>query len=200
MRLGVKFSLMEERLLILINDCKKNDRKSQFELYKWWFAPLMRMTTRYKKNRDDAAALVNTAFFKVLTNLEKYESTVPFEAWLRKIMLNTIIDEYRKEKRNLETSIEFSNGNGEELVFKEDTIDYNLVEKEMNAEEAEKILYQLDENERTVFNMFEMDGYSHNEIAQTIGISERTSKRYLAKAKNNLQSIIKNLLNSIVIL
>lgn len=184
----------------LIEKCKKYDRKAQFELYKWWFSDLMRMATRYKKNREDAAALVNTAFFKAFTNIEKYDSHVPFEGWLRQIMKNTIIDEYRKESRIPESASDFCNEDGEEIIFSEEAVDYNLIEKEMSAEEAEKILYRLDEKERVVFNMFEMDGYSHSEIADAIGISERTSKRYLASARNNLQQMLKGILNSVLVL
>lgn len=188
------FPFMNEQLLKLIALCKKNDRKAQFDLYKWWFSDLMQMATRYKKNREDAAALVNTAFFKAFTNIEKYDINVPFEAWLRQIMKNTIIDEYRKESKIPESASEFSNEEGEEIIYSENAVDYNLIEKEMSAEEAEKILHRLEENERVVFNMFEMDGYSHKEIAETMGISERTSKRYLAGAKKNLQEMVKKLI------
>lgn len=184
---------MEKQLLGLIEECRKDDRKAQFDLYKWWFPDLMRIATRYKKNRDEAAAIVNTAFFKVFTNIEKYAINVPFEAWIRQIMKNTLIDEYRKEKKNLETANDFVNENGEEIIFSDESVDYNLIEREMSSEEAEKILYRLEENERVVFNMFELDGYSHKEIAETMSISERTSKRYLAAAKKNLQEMVKNI-------
>lgn len=182
-------------LQLLVEKCKNHDRKAQFDLYKYWYSDLMRMATRYKKNREDAAAIVNTAFFKVFSNIEKYQSTVPFEAWIRQIMKNSIIDEYRKEKRNPEFSGDLSGENGEEIEFSDQGVDYNLFEKEMSAEEAEKILYRLGENERVVFNMFEMDGYSHKEIADAMGISERTSKRYLASAKINLVEMMKKKLS-----
>jgi RNA polymerase sigma factor (sigma-70 family) len=185
-----------DELQSLVGKCRDHDRRAQFELYKMWFPELMRMATRYKKNREDAAALVNTAFFKAFTNIEKYESHVPFEAWLRQIMKNTIIDEYRIP----ESPSEFPGGEGEEVIYSEEAVDYNLVEKEMSAEEAERILYRLEESERVVFNMYEMDGYSHKEIAEAIGISERTSKRYLASARSNLQQMLKGILNSVLVL
>lgn len=176
----------------LIEKCRENNRKAQFALYKWWFSDLMRMATRYKKNREDAAALVNAAFFKVFTNINSYENHVPFEGWIRQIMKNTIIDEYRKESRRPEIASEFSEAEtGEEIIYAEEQVDYNLIEKQMSSEEAEKILYKLGENERIVFNMYEMEGYAHREIAGTLGISERTSKRYLASAKKNLVEMMK---------
>lgn len=181
-------------LQLLIEKCRTQDRKAQFDLYKYWFSDLMRMATRYKKNREDAAALVNTTFFKVFTNIDKFENHIPFEGWIRQIMKNTIIDEYRKESRIPETSGEFIPEDREDLVYAEEIIDYNLVEKEISAEAAENILFKLENSERMVFNMFEMDGYSHKEIAQTMAISERTSKRYLAGAKKNLQVMLKKLM------
>ena len=181
-------------LQLLIERCKNHERKAQLELYKWWFPDLMRMATRYKKNREDAAALINTAFLKIFTNIEKYKTSVPFDAWIRTIMKNTIIDEYRKESKNSESASEFLNEDGEEIIYSEASVDYNLIENEMSAEEAERILYRLEERERIVFNMFELDGYSHKEIAETMKMSERTSKRYLVSAKNKLQQMVKQLM------
>ncbi len=184
----------------LIEKCRNNDRKAHFELYKWGFPDLMRMAMRYKKNKEDGAALVNAAFFKAFTNIDKYKNEIPFEGWLKKIMRNTIIDEYRKTNKQKEIDLEFSIDENENDYNEIKAVDYNLIEKEMSSEEAEKILFSLEENERTVFNLFEMDGYSHKEIAVEMGISERTSKRYLSSAKRNLQTRLKGILNSVLIL
>ena len=173
----------------LITRCRKDERKAQSELYQLWFSDLMRMASRYKKNKEDAVALVNIGFFKVFTNLDKYNNSVPFEAWIRRIMMNTIIDEYRKKRKYnmmevVETDIQ---------PMQEAESDYNLAERKFEVEELEQIMNALDEQERIVFNLFEIDGYSHKEIAEMMNVSERSSKRYLARAKGNLKTMMNTL-------
>lgn len=173
----------------IINRCKKNDRKAQFQLYERGFNTLMRVAHRYKSNKEDAAAIVNMAFFKILTNLDKYDQNLSFEGWSKRILTNTIIDEFRKEKKINE---EFVNSYDD---FKETdiAIDHNLIERALSLEEVDRIMNQLGENERLVFNLFEIDEYPHKEIATMLGISERTSKRYLAQAKIRLKEIVNNI-------
>jgi RNA polymerase sigma factor (sigma-70 family) len=83
----------------LIKRIVKQDRKAQLELYRICFSTLMSVAFRYKKNEEDAAALANEAFLKILTNIAKYNSISPFEAWIRRIAINTAIDDYRKNKK-----------------------------------------------------------------------------------------------------
>ena len=84
----------------LITSCIKKDRRAQSELYELCYVFLMGIGLRYKNNREDAAALVNGCFLKVLTKLEKYKESIPFELWIRRIMINCIIDEFRSNKRS----------------------------------------------------------------------------------------------------
>ena len=82
----------------LLQACRKNDRKAQSQLYKSCFGLLMSVCIRYKNDEAEARAVLNQGFLKILTNLDKYDSKIPFEAWIRRIMINTIIDEFRKIK------------------------------------------------------------------------------------------------------
>lgn len=135
---------------------------------------------------------MNMAFFKIFTNLEKYHNNVPFEAWVRRIMMNTVIDEYRKEsKYKLMEVVEDGN-----LQIPEADLDYNLAERKFEVEELEQLMNGLNEQERMVFNLFEMDGYSHKEIAEMMNVSERSSKRYLVRAKGNLKTMMNTLIKS----
>lgn len=175
----------------VISRCKKQERKAQFELYEWGYSIMMSMAYRYKKNKDDAAALVNTAFFKVLTNIDKYNVDQSFEGWMKRIMANTIIDEYRKEKNNVLSFID-----NDSIIEESDKyVDYNLIERQLELEDVEQIMASIGEQEALIFNLFEIDGYSHKEIAKMLGISDRTSKRYLAKAKKELLQVVNIKLN-----
>ena len=86
----------------LISSCINNERKAQFELYKKCYGLLMGVCLRYQKNREDAEEVLNQGFLKILLNLDKYNTKIPFEAWIRRVMINTVIDEYRKDKKSNE--------------------------------------------------------------------------------------------------
>ena len=184
---------MEKELVSIIEACKQNNRKAQNSLYGWYYNDLMVIARKYKNNTEDACELVNQAFFKILTNIDKYEFSTPFEGWIKRITINVIIDEYRKTKKIKEIQV----GNDEDIIFDDTTA--NLVEQEMDAEEINQLLARLDENERLVFNLYAVDGYAHKEISKLIGISERSSKRYLANAKKNLKQMLTHLFNATIV-
>src|SRR5574343_1445156 len=86
----------------LIKDCINRNRKSKYELYKLTYSYLMSISIRYTRNQDLAKEMLNVGFLKILNNLDKYRDEIPFKAWIRKIMINTLIDEYRKQKKQSE--------------------------------------------------------------------------------------------------
>ena len=128
------------------------DRRAQLELYKKSFGILMIVAYRYKKNEEDAKSLSINAFLKVLTNIESYKPNIPFNAWIRRIAINTAIDDFRKNsKHNL---IEYS----DEISTNENyTInDYDL---EIRAEEINNMLLKMTKATRLVFNLLAIDDY-----------------------------------------
>lgn len=149
---------------------------------------------RYKKNREDAAELVNQGFLKILAHIEKYNETAPFEAWIRKIMVNTVIDEFRKEKKDIE-AMEYSDFQNNSHYNQH--IDYNNADKNFDAEELEKMLNELPPVSRQVFNLFAIDGYGHKEIGEMLKISEGTSKWHVNFARNKLKELIEKKKNFI---
>jgi len=161
--------------------CLRNERKAQFQLYEYCFPELMRVCSRYCKNKDDASALVNTSFLKLLTALKSYSSDKEFTPWMRTIAIRTAIDAHRANNRVMEDFI------GDEWPTDHEPETLNEVVSSLEVERIEKAIAALDENERVVFNLFEIEGYSHSEIAIWLECSERSSKRYLSKAKENLQ-------------
>ncbi len=171
----------------IIEKCKNNDRRAQHELYKHCFSILMSVCLRYEKNREDAEELLNMGFLKIVTKLDKYQTKIPFEAWIRRIMINTIIDQYRKNKRQNET-IEYTDF--EDNSF-DKHFDYNEADKNFDAESLRKLIRKLPDMSRQVFNMHVLDGYSHKEISDEIGISVGTSKWHVSNARTMLKEMIK---------
>jgi RNA polymerase sigma-70 factor (ECF subfamily) len=184
-----------EQLSNLIQACKKNERKAQYALYDLFFQPLMSIARKYKNNNEDAAALVNEAFFKAFTQLEKYNSEVPFEYWIKRITINTIIDDFRKHKKVKEFESKIDDLSLKSALSLSQEV-YNSAEKDLQAKDILKLIEGLDEHERIVFNLFEIEGMHHEEIASYLMVSERTSKRYLNQARETLKEKITRLFST----
>ena len=89
--------LMDKNLEDIIQLCLKNNRKAQYDLYQWFYPFLMRICVRYQRNTDDAVALLNDGFLKILLGLESYDKNRSFISWINTLMIRTAIDLYRKE-------------------------------------------------------------------------------------------------------
>lgn len=167
----------------LIEGCLKNKLDFQHRLYKHFYGYAMSICMRYAGNRYDAADILNDGFMKVFTRLDQYKDDRPFQLWLRRIMMNTAIDYYRANLKHRYTlDIDEANSVG----VSDD------VYKKMNYEDLLKIVQNLSPSYRTVFNLFAIDGYSHEEIATMLGISVGASKSNLFKARKKLQESIKH--------
>ncbi len=177
----------------LLEDCIRGDRRAQFQLYKSCFNVLMGVCIRYKKDEDEAASVLNMGFLKVINNLEKYKPEVPFEAWIRRIMINTVIDEFRKN-RKVKELIEHTDFTDSAAHNK--AINYNTADQMFDAERLEAFIRQLPPVSQKVFNLYAIDGYSHKEIGAMLGISDGTSKWHLSSARKKLQEMIHNAINA----
>ncbi|MCH8555955.1 MAG: sigma-70 family RNA polymerase sigma factor, partial [Schleiferiaceae bacterium] len=153
-------------------------------LYDYCFSPMMAVCLRYFKERSEAVAVLNDAFLKVLLHLKEYDAAKPFLTWVLTITVHTAIDQLRKNKR-----LYVENASENEV---DTSCSVDVFAEETNGEYLLKIIHQLPENEKIVFNLFELEGYSHKEIATQLDVSERTSKRLLAAAKNRLKHWILN--------
>jgi RNA polymerase sigma factor (sigma-70 family) len=177
----------------LIALCIKKDRKAEYELYKNTYSYLMSICLRYTRDRDMASETLNVGFLKILTNLEKYNLAIPFKVWIRKIMVNTLIDEYRKTKKEKERVTYV-----EEYYDSTDYADANDAISKFNCQQIYDLINLLPEATKQVFNLFVIDGYSHKEIGDMLGISEGTSKWHLNAARTKLkeQLIEKNIVTA----
>ena len=171
----------EEELHQLIRGCEKQDRKSQKMLYKAFYGFSMAICLRYTGDRDKAAEVMNQGFFKVFTNVERYDHAKPFKAWLGKIMMNVSIDYYRA---NLKMAY------SDDLETAEHIGDGDYADKNLHYEDLLAMVQQLPHAYRTVFNLFAIDGYSHEEIADLLNINIGTSKSNLHKARQKLKMMI----------
>lgn len=172
----------------ILKSCIKNDRKAQQFLYKSCYNILMSVCIRYKKNEEDARALLNMGFLKILKNIKKYSKKVPFEAWIRKIMINTIIDEFRKNKKEKEM---MDYKDFQDFDDNSSLIDYNEADKKFDANDLEMMIKLLPKVSQKVFNLYVIDGYNHREIGDMLNISSGTSKWHLSFARKKIKEMIK---------
>ena len=167
----------------LIKDCIANKRRSQKEFYLLTADKLMNISRRYTSNVHDAKDAVQNAYIQIFKNLHKFDQRKGnLDAWLTKIVINEALQILRKQKtRVLKESI------SQERYEVSKTPD---ILKRLHAEDLLKILYQIPEVYRIVFNMNVVEGYSHREIGEIMNIKESTSRSQLTRAKQMLRKIL----------
>lgn len=166
----------------LIKGCIAKDRRMQEMLYSRYSAKMYSVCLRYCKNLDDAQDLLQDGFVKVFKSLDNYRGDGSFEGWMRRIFVNTSIASFRRapvvnpisdyQESNIENS------------------DWNVLDQ-FDAKDIIKMVQTLSPGYRQVFNMFVIDGYSHKEISELLGIGEGTSKSQLARAKAAMKELFK---------
>lgn len=172
----------------IIKGCKAKDRRSQHRLYQLCYSLLMGVCRRYYYNDDEVRAALNLGFLKIVTQLDKWSASVPFEAWARRIMINTIIDEFRKNKKE-KAAMSYRDYTDEQHV-NSGGVDFNQADLTFDAGDLERMISQLPNMCQKVFNLFAIDGFSHKEIASMLAISEGTSKFHLSTARSKLKEML----------
>lgn len=167
----------------LIQKCRSKDLKAQGVLYQQYKNDLYVLSLKYCKNKEEAQDNLHDAFLEIFRTIKKYKGTGSFEGWMKRIVINKAIDRYKKEV--------FNNPINEERVAEESiTIDHQTpISLDIILEAIQKLPSQY----RLVFNLYEMDGYSHKEIAKMLSISEGTSKSNLHRAKVSLKTMIEKI-------
>ena len=171
-----------------LEGCVRNDRESQEILYSSFYGYALTICERYAGNNYDAVEILNDGFLKIFKELHKYrpayaDSMASFKGWLRKIMVYTAIDQYRKNKKHL------LNDHADPSLL-QIASHYETALDKLSYEEILKAVQLLSPAYRTVFNLFVIEGLSHDEISQKLGIAEGTSKSNLSKARMHLQKIL----------
>jgi len=168
----------------LINACRKGHRASQVKLYELCYPSLMSVCLRYRKSEGDASEIVNIGMFKVLKSIGKYDSKTPFMPWVKRIVINTIIDEYRKNKNRLELqhSLPIEELNGRDKRF-----DLNDAVSKIHCDEIWKMIKSLPEGRLEIFNLIAIDGFTYREVGEELGLNENTLKWHVAEARKQLK-------------
>lgn len=161
----------------LIRRCLKNKSDAQRMLYEAHASMVYTVCFRYAKNAEDANDLLQETFINVFSNLEKYKGSGSFEGWIRRIAVNCSIRQYQKNQKRIDTG---------DIDYSPDAQTYADAIDHLSAEEIMRVINQLPDGYRIVFNMYAIEGYSHKEIAEHLNISEGSSRSQLARARMNL--------------
>ncbi len=175
----------------LLKSCIKDDRKAIEQLYKHCFQSLMPICFRYHNNEEDARSSLNIGFVKIVgalkdVNLEGFN----FGGWSKRIMNNTLIDEYRKKKKHNERYT--STDQEAQLDFFADS-SVNQALDNFGTNSILDLIKLLPTATGQVFNFYVIDGYNHKEIGELLGFAEGTSKWHLSQAKKMLREMLENL-------
>jgi RNA polymerase sigma-70 factor (ECF subfamily) len=175
---------MQKPLEEIIKGCINNDRKCQEMLYHTFSNIMFGICLGYTKNRDEAKDVLQEGFIKVFKNIKKYSGEGSLEGWIRRIMINTSIDFYRERARkNSHLQIEH--------VADVHEVEYSILET-ISANEILGLIQKLPEGAKIIFNLYVVEGYTHDEIAKMLDISEGTSKSQFWRAKKLLQQMLNN--------
>ncbi len=173
-------------LLELLKGCIQGHRRSQELLYKQFYGFAMGICLRYSQGREEASEILNDGFFKVFCKLESFDSERSFKAWLRKVMINTALDHFRRESRH------YGQLRDDTEIPDQTSVNENVI-SQMSHDEIMSMVSRLSPVYRTVFCLAVIDGYSHEEIAGQLNISVGTSKSNLSRAREKLKSMLSKL-------
>lgn len=166
----------------LVRDCKKGKNSAHRDIYARYSSRMYPICLRYLKNEMDAEEVLINAFMRVFEKIDQFEGKGSFEGWIRKITVNEALLYLRKNKSlYLEVDIDMLNYEP----------DLNFSEKHLEAEDLLHMVAKLPPGYNAVFNLYAIEGYSHKEIADMLGISENTSKSQLSRARILLQKYIR---------
>lgn len=165
----------------LIKRCKQNDIKAQEKLYRLYAGKMFGLCLKYSDSYAQAEDNLQDGFLTIFDKIGQYKHQGSFEGWMKRIMINTTLQKYRKEKL-------YSISNEDQI--EETTVEYE--ESSLPLDFLLSIVQQLPQRYREVFNMYVLDGYSHKEIAGILQISEGTSKSNLSRARSLLKESIES--------
>ena len=174
-------AIEENELYQLLDSCKKGDAVSQERLYRHFYSYSISICLRYSKTREEAIEILNDGFFKIFTKIEKHVKGFSFKGWLRRVMINSAIDYFRKNEKHY---------NGLDISYLKHKSTSASVIDDLSEQEIVEAIRQLPPSYRMVFNLHVIEGFNHEEIANQLSISVGTSKSNLAVARNKLRKIL----------
>jgi RNA polymerase sigma-70 factor (ECF subfamily) len=172
----------EVEITDVIKGCVSGKRKAQEQLFKFFSEEMFGVCLYYSKDYTEAEDTLHEGFIKVFLKIEQFQFKGSLAGWIRRIMVNTALEKYRKNVQMYAI--------GDDIEMENDIEPSNVLET-LSAEELIKMIHDLTPKYRMVFNLYAVEGYSHKEISLMLGISEGTSKSNLARARNILQQKVK---------
>ena len=169
-----------------VDASRMGNSRAQHKLFKHFYSKAMGICMRYAGSTDEAADMLNEGFLKVFSNLDKYENSGSFEAWLKRVVCNSALDFRRRYDKNVEF-VEI------DKVQDSNLSDYNVNDamSKISSDEIVALIQHLPPVTRVVFNMYVFEGFSHREIAQQLDISENTSAWHVNQARSRLKESLK---------
>lgn len=166
----------------LVIECVKGNPRAQRMLFDRFSSKMLGVCLRYAKDSEQADDILQDGFVKVFTKLKDFKNEGSLEGWIRRVMVNTALDQIRKNGKTLgDVSID-------DVQYKIENNDH--IAEQLMAEDLLKLINSMPDGYKAVFNMFAIEGYTHNEIADTLGISESTSKSQYSRARAYLRERI----------
>ncbi len=166
----------------IIKGCLKGDKRYQKLLFDQYAPVLLAVCMRYSSDRQSAEDILQEGFVKIFDNLKRFRKEGSLEGWMKRIMVNTALNHYRSNLRH---------------YYHKDVDEYadsisgpSGIREDLYAKDILNIVQKLPPGYRTVFNMFDIEGYSHKEIAKELGVTENTSKTQLLKARKLLRKLL----------
>jgi RNA polymerase sigma factor (sigma-70 family) len=166
--------------LTLVNECAKGNSKAQRALFDKFAPKMLAVCQRYLRNSQEAEDVLQDGFVKVFQKIVDFKMEGSLEGWIRRIVVNTALDTIRKNKKLLDDV------QVEEVQYKVSFTDHQF--DGMDLAQLLKLINEMPDGYRIVFNMFAIEGYSHKEIADTLGVTENTSKSQYSRARAFLRT------------
>lgn len=166
----------------IIKGCCKNQPSAQRMLYDKFASKMLGVVLRYANDETEAHDILQDGFVKVFNKISSFTMEGSLEGWVRRIMVNTALDQYRKNKKRMKD-------------IKIDDVSFYLsqndfIEESLMADDLLKIINAMPKGYRVVFNLFAIEGYSHKEIAEKLGVTENTSKSQYSRARQFVKKIL----------
>lgn len=163
----------------LVNGCRKRERSAQKRLYDAFAGKMFALCLRYVKNRADAEDVLQDSFIKIYENIDSYRGDSPLQYWIKSIVVNTALKHIRKQKHTMELD--------DVHTYDNNVADSEFTLSGFQMQQLMGFIQELPTGSQTVFNLYAIEGYQHNEIAEMLGISEGTSKSQYSRARMLLQ-------------
>jgi RNA polymerase sigma-70 factor (ECF subfamily) len=176
-----RIKLADQQLINIIEGCVNNDRKCQELLYRQFFDTMFGMCIRYTRDEDLAMQIVNDGFLRVFKKIDQFRFEGSLEGWIRRLVFHALSDHYRKVNRECK----FIDIEKAARVGQREQILSNLY-----LQDVYKLISNLPDATRAVFELYALEGYKHAEIGDQLGISEGTSKWHLSNARKLLKEMI----------